>query len=273
MHTIEEIFKTKKPIIGMLHLGHLCGKEFRGIDDISSNAIKDIEALQDGGINAILIENWKEESRDIFVNKDTEKNIYKVMEKLIKVLKVPFGFNILNNDYKLAFKLAKEFKGSFIELDVFVDKVQSDFTNNKDAKENPFIVDPKPNEIWQFAKSIEAENIPLFCFVQPKHYKMPENKDIKQSVREAIDNNASAVLITKATGSAPTVELIKRAKEEAQAFPVGIGSGFSFENAKDILPHVDFAVVGTSIKINNKTDNPVDETKVRSLMSVVSNFQ
>ncbi|HKC05071.1 MAG TPA: BtpA/SgcQ family protein, partial [Patescibacteria group bacterium] len=113
-----------------------------------------------------------------------------------------------------------------------------------------------------------------FCFVHPKHYIMlEEGKTIEESTKQAIKNGASAVLVTKATGFAPTIDLIKRTKKTANDIPVGIGSGFSAENAKEILPFVDFAVVGTSIKIDNKTDNPVDIEKVKALMTVVKSYR
>jgi len=270
MDTIKKIFVSKKPIIGMLHLSYLEGRNFINVGGVVKKAIKDIEILQTGGIDGILIENWKEESVGEFVSEETANNFTKVMAIISKEIKVPFGINVLNNDYKLGFKLAKDFGAAFVELDVFVDKVKSAFVNNQNAMKTPFIINPDPNIIWNYARSICAENIPLFCFVQPKHYEMLEkNKTHKKSISQAIKNGASAVLITKATGFAPTFNLIKKAKTAAGDFPVGIGSGFSSENTKEILPYVDFAVVGTSIKKNNKTDNPIDINKVRELMKVV----
>jgi|SRR3972149_4832815 len=266
---LEEIFKVEKPIIGMLHLDYLEGEHFNGIGEVAEKAVKDIKSLQDGGIDGILIENWKEESIGEFVSSETAENFTQVVTKLAKNIKVPFGINVLNNDYKVAFSVAKLTGASFVELDVFVDKVKTDFKNNANAIKDPFIIDPKPNEIMAYAKSIGAEKIPLIVFVQPKHYIMLEkDKTIEESTRQAIDAGASAVLVTKATGFAPTIEIIKRVKKVAGNTPVGIGSGFSSDNAKEFLPIVDFAVVGTSIKINEKTDNPVDATKVENLMSI-----
>lgn len=274
MNQIEKLFKVNKPVIGMLHLDYLEGENFKGIDYVIQKALKDVHALQDGGINGILIENWKEFSIGEFVSFETAKNLIEVLMKIKASIKVPFGINVLNNDYKVAFSVAKASGASFVELDVFVDKVKSAFVNNTNAMDKPFIVDPQPKEIWGYAKSIKAEDIPLFCFVQPKHYKMLEReKTIEESVNQAIKNGASAVLITKATGSAPTIDLIKRAKQAAGNFPVGIGSGFSAENAQDILSFIDFAVVGTSIKVGQETDNPVNINKVEKLMKIVKSYR
>ena len=272
MSQLDKIFKIKKPVIGMLHLGYLEGENFKGIEFVIEKALTDIKALQEGDIDGILIENWKEFSVGEFVSGQTAKNFKEVVQKLSKVIKIPFGINVLNNDYKVAFSTAKLAGAYFIDMDVFVDKVKSNFVNNTNAMERPFVIDPQPDEIWAYAKSIGAENIPLFVFVQPKHYIMLEpDKTIEESTKQAIKNGAAAVLVTKATGFAPTVDLIKRVKQVAGDIPVGIGSGFSVENAKEFLPVIDFAVVGTALKIGGETDNPVDTSKVSALMSVVKN--
>lgn len=258
----------------MLHLDYLEGEYFKGTKFVIEKALRDIKTLQEGGIDGILIENWKEFSVGEFVSGQTAENFKEVVQKLAKFLKVPFGINVLNNDYKVAFSTAKLAGASFVEMDVFVDKVKSNFVNNTNAMETPFVIDPKPDEIWSYAKSLGAEDIPLFAFVQPKHYIMlEEEKTIECSVMEAIKAGTTAVLITKATGFAPTVDLIERAKKAAGEMPVGIGSGFNIENAKQFLQVVDFAVVGSSIKVDGATDNPVDPTRVSELMDLVKSLK
>lgn len=270
MQRLRKIFDVEKPVIGMLHLDYLEGKNFKGFDYVIEKAIKDITALEKGGIDGMLIENWKEDSVGEFVSSVTAKNFSEVVYQISKHIHVPFGINVLNNDYKVAFTIAKETGTSFVELDVFVDKVKSDFKNNVNAIKKPFIINPKPEEIWRFAKSIHADTIPLFVFIQPKHYLMLEKgKSIEESAKQAIKYGASALVITKATGFAPTVDLIKKVKKVAGNIPVGIGSGFGAENAKEFLNVVDFAIVGTSIKIEQKTDNPVDELEVKKLMKII----
>jgi membrane complex biogenesis BtpA family protein len=269
--THSKIFQKKKPIIGVVHLDYLEGENFKGISYVIQKALGDIKSLQRGGIDGILIENWKELSLGEFVSPETAKNLTGVVIALAKYAKVPFGVNVLNNDYKVAFSVAKLTGASFVDLDVFVDKVKSDFQNNKSAIYKPFIISPKPKKIWDYARSIGAEDIPLFVFVQPKHYIMLEgDKTIEESTKQAVESGASAVLVTKATGFAPTLDLIKRTKKAAASIPVGIGSGFSAKNAKDILPFVDFAVVGTSIRMGGVTSNPIDPVRVCSLMKVVN---
>ncbi len=272
--SIQKIFKAKKPVIGMLHLDYLEGKKFKGINYVVQKALKDIEGLEGGGIDGILIENWKEDFVGEFVSAETAKNFEEVVVRLAKKIKIPFGLNVLNNDYKVALSVAKLSGASFIELDVFVDHVRSDFKYSPIASKNPFEIKLNPKDVTDYAKLIGAANVPIFVFVQPKHYIMlDKEKTIGKSTRQAIEAGAYAILVTKETGTAPTLNLIERAKKEAGIYPVGIGSGFSAENAGEYLAVADFAVVGSSIKVGGDVDNPVDKNKVEELMDVVKKLR
>lgn len=274
MKNLTEIFGVKQPVIGMLHLDYLEGEFFKGIDFVIDKALFDVKAMQKGGLDGIIIENWNELALGEFVNQTVRERLFEVCEGIVPEMKVPFGFNILNNDYKVAFDLAKTFGGSFVELDVFVDEVVSDFSTNEVAVKNPFEIHPNPKKIMNYTKMIGLENFPVFVFVQPKHYKMlNKDKKIEQSVAEAVENGVAGILVTKETGFAPTKEMIERARSGGHKIPVGIGSGFSRENASDFLPLVDFVVVGSALKKNGVLDNPVDESRVRRMMEVVRSLQ
>lgn len=261
---------AKKPIIGMLHLDYLAGqKEYRGPEYLASRALTDIHNLQDGGINGILIENW----RECTTAPEADKQNVICMLNLCKHLReqnsirVPFGVNVLNNDFKMAFKIAEKVNASFVQLDVFVDHVRTAYDFNESTKQNPFEIKVDP----ELVISYKPAGVDLFVFIQPKHYLMLEkNKTIENSARQAYEYGASAIIVTGLkTGEEPNLELIRRAKAVVPAsFPVGIGSGFSAANAYVFLPHVDFVIVGTALKYENNVDNPVDMNRVKKIMDI-----
>lgn len=251
---------SRKKIIGMLHLGDLLGD----LEVVVGKAVFDIRALQEGGVDGVLIENWKERSVGEWVATETAKNMTWVVSRIIKDIKVPFGFNVLNNDYKVAFGLAERFGAAFVELDVFVDRVRSKFVDNLEAKAHPFVIDPKPNEIMSCA------TVSLWSFVQPKHYVMlDKGKTIEESTHQAIDAGAAAVIVTKATGVSPTLELVKKVKSAAGLIPVGVGSGLNEQNVQELLQVADFAIVGTYFKMNGMIDNSVDVNRVKKILKKV----
>lgn len=272
---LNNIFNKPKPVIGMLHLGYLFGQEkFPGTEAVVHQAIEDIKALESGGVDGILIENWKEESNSEFVTSETLSCMSTIVKKLKKVVKVPFGINVLNNDYKAAYSIAKLHGASFVQLDVFVDEVESSFSFNKNAIKSPFKIYPNPKHVFNYANDINASQIPLFVFIQPKHYTLLEkNKPITKSAVQAIDAGASALIITKETTIAPSIEKIQEVKNVSGSIPVGVGSGINSENIAEYLPHTDFVIVGSSLKYDGITDNPVDFNRVKKLMKIVSNFK
>ena len=50
------------------------------------------------------------------------------------------------------------------------------------------------------------------------------------------------------TGVRADVERIEKAREAAKGYPVGLASGVSLENVGPVLPFIDYAIVGTSLK-------------------------
>ena len=61
MNNFKSIFREEKPVIAMVHLGALPGTplydEDGGLDGIVKNARKDLSALQDAGVDAVMFGN------------------------------------------------------------------------------------------------------------------------------------------------------------------------------------------------------------------------
>lgn len=266
------IFKVNKPIIGMLHLLPLAGEpEFSGVKPILHRAKQDLKTLQNGGVDGVLVENWFSDSPGPFVSRQTAVSFSEVLHQLRPLIKVPFGINVLHNDYRIALNLALSYHASFIQLDVFIDKVKSNFSFSPTTVQKPFIVDSPAKYIHRFAATIGASRLPIVAFIQPKHYLLLErNKSIDLSALQAKNQGASALVVTLKTGEAPTVIKINKVKSAVGKLPVGIGSGFSPENAKEYLTAIDFAIVGTALKGEGKIENPVELARVKNLMQQVN---
>lgn len=54
-------------------------------------------------------------------------------------------------------------------------------------------------------------------------------------------------------------------KDAVPVVPVLVGSGLDEHNADAFLPLVDGAIVGTSLKVDGETRNPVDRERVERL--------
>ena len=54
MIDIQKTFKTKKPVIGMIHLKPLLGYEgFSSVEDVTKSAVRNAETLEKAGFDAI----------------------------------------------------------------------------------------------------------------------------------------------------------------------------------------------------------------------------
>lgn len=73
------------------------------------------------------------------------------------------------------------------------------------------------------------------------------NKSIEQSARQAMGWMDGICITGPATGHATNPEKAKRARAAIGDYPMGAASGVSPENAKDILPYIDYALVNSAI--------------------------
>lgn len=271
---LEKIFGVKKPIIGMVHLKKLPNqKGSKGMDYVIEKALKDTKALEEGGMNGIIIENWEEDSIGPFVTPATARDIWRITEEIVKNVSIPVGINILHNDYRNAFLTAYNLKLEFVWLDVFVDRVRSDFKHS-DVPPFDIVVNI---EIVQWYKE-SSGNIPLFVQVHPKHYlpinergnliKEEQRPSIGLQAKKAVKNGADAIVITKSTGVAPAIETIQEVKDSVGKIPVLVGSGVTPENIGDFMSIADGIIVGTSLK--TKDFDHVVLSKVKRLVKAAT---
>lgn len=264
------LFNAPKPILGMVHLGKLAGQKGYVSDDyVIEHAVADILAWQKGGIHGLIIENWQEDSLSATISEVRLHSLLRVVYALKPHIRVPFGVNVLNNDYRAAYILAENSGADFVQFDVLVDSVVSNFTYNIVAKKNPFSIRVDIDDVRRCAAEFKLSDLPILAGIHPKHYHMLDRtKTIEQSAIEAETYGVGGIVITKATGVAPTTRVFKEVKNVVTT-PLGVGSGLTAVNAPVVLPFVDFAIVGTFAKENGITDNPVDIVRVKLLMDVV----
>lgn len=245
--TLESIFGVKKPIIGMVHLANLYSPQ--GLDYVISRALVDAHNLHLGGkgVDALLVENWEEKSNSPFVAEETAKRMSSVIEAIVTEVDAVIGVNVLPNDYRAAFRIARQQGLSFVLLNVYTDGVV-DFAD--------------------FQKHRRGANAAVFVNIRPRG-----SKALTDSVKTAIGYGADGVVVSNATGGAQDLAKVEFMKTFAEtykpSFPVIVGSGMTPRLAPKYLNHADGAIVGSYFKVGGITSNPVDSGRVEEFMRAV----
>jgi membrane complex biogenesis BtpA family protein len=115
-----------------------------------------------------------------------------------------------------------------------------------------------------------APAVAILADAHVKHATPLGRDSLGEAVRELVHRAlADAVLVTgRETGSPPSADDLREAREAAGTAPVLAASGVTAENAEGILQVVDGAIVGTSIERDGRTAEPVDPARVARLRAV-----
>ncbi|RMG09321.1 MAG: phosphorybosylanthranilate isomerase [Planctomycetota bacterium] len=248
-------------LIGMVHLGPLPGQGGSpGLAALTAGALADARALEEAGFDAVLVENWRDESPGPFVSPQDGEAIEAIAGAVARAVGVPVGLNVLPNDYRTAFAVADRLGLAFVQLDVLVDPVRTDYSVSRAA---PFEVRVDPEEVC----ALRPAGVGLLASVQPKHYRLLAPRPLEDSVRAARRFVDAVVVTGPATGAPPDVGRLRRAVEAAAETPVLVGSGLDPANAALLLAESAGAIVGTAVKTPDFAR--VDPERARALVLAV----
>ena len=250
--------KGKKLVVGMVHLLPLPGSpRFEGnLDRVVESALEDALALADGGVDALLVENYG----DIpYVTRRASMLTAVAMAHIVDLIKskvdLPIGVNVQFDAYEAELVIATICKGDFVRIEGFTDTLLADTG----------LVTPCAAEALRLRRQIGGGEISIWADVQVKETQPLGDRTLVAAAVAAAKNLADAIIVTgSATGSPPTPEMLREVKE-AVDIPVLVGSGLTPENATKLLAVADGAIVGTAFKSGHQ----IDKQKVRRLMKVV----
>jgi len=259
----SRLWELKKPIIGMVHLPPLPGSPgYQGepLREIVRFALREAEALCEGGVDAILVENFHDYPYSIGkVPTPTLIAMAAVAHSVREAVDIPVGVNLLFNDAEDELYLAWCLGLDFIRVEGFVDLLLSDM--------GPLL--PTAPDLMRLRRALGAEGVAILADVQGKYTHVLPSRDVADSARDALERGlADAVVLTGArTGQAAPLELVRRLKEEFPEARVLLGSGVTPESVSELLAVADGAIVGSYFKQEGNVHNPVDPKRVQELMA------
>lgn len=264
--SFHDLFGEKKPIIGMLHLPPLPGSPIyngMGLRDIIERALYDANELQEGGVDALEIENFSDPTYyPQEVGPELTAAMAVISDHVMRMVSKPVGICILA-DPKASLSVAHAVGAQFLRATFFTEA----------SVDVSGLVLPKPHELLRFRKFLDP-SIKIFADVHIKHSAPLVNRPLGDSALDAKYFLSDAIIISGThTGKETKLEDIKEAKSAVEDFPVLVGSGFRKESAAKIFQYADGAIVGTSLKKDAVSSNVVDRCRVKELMEVVKEIR
>lgn len=260
---LDEVFDVRKPIVGMCHLPALPGDPGYdapgGMDAVLAHARREIAALQDGGVDGILISN--EFSLPYLTKTEpiTAVVMARVIGELRSEIRVPFGVNVLW-DGIASIDLAMATGASFVR-EVFTGVYASDFG----------LWNTEVGRAARHRARMGASHVRLLYNVVPEGAAYVADRDLAQMTRSTVFNGApDGLCVSGLTAGASTdTSTLKVVKENAGDVPVFVNTGVRPDTVAESLEHADAAIVGTYFKRDGKFANDAESARVAELMEVV----
>lgn len=267
--SLSQMFGVEKPIIGMVHLWPLPGSPGYtgyGMGTILEHALRDAEALLEGGVDGLVVENMWDlpyyVAGDVQLEAVTAQAV--AARKVKEMAGVPVGVNVIHNGWRAELSIAIAAELDFTRVCILTGARLWD-TGDLDRG--------CAADLLRKRKELDAEGIRLFADVDKKHSLPFPGLDLETHIEWTEFYGADALIVSgRMTGDAPPVDKVRRAREVATR-PILMGSGTNAENIAEFLRYADGAIVGSSLKVDGVMENPVDVERVRRYMEVVKTLR
>jgi uncharacterized protein len=263
----KDLFGTDKWIVAMCHLNALPGDpgfdEEGGIGRVAELARKDLYALQDGGVDAVMFSNEFSLPYLTRVETITVASMARIIGELLGDIKIPFGVNVLW-DPIASLDLAVAVGAKFVR-EIFTGVYASDFGLwNTDA-----------GAAIRHQHRIGGKDIKLFFNIVPEAASYLADRDIVEIAKSTVFNNhPDAICVSGLTAGVQTdISTLQKVKEAIPETIVVSNTGVRIDNAEKQLSIADGAIVGTAFKKDGIFENHVDEGRVREFMTKIKSIR
>jgi membrane complex biogenesis BtpA family protein len=264
---LDEVFNVRKPVIAMLHLSALPGDpgydSAGGIAAVVNRARAELDALQSGGVDGIMVSN--EFSLPYLTKTEpiTAITMARIIGELLPEISVPYGVNVLW-DGRASIDLAVATGAQFVR-EIFTGVYASDFG----------LWDTNVGEVARHRARVGGSHVKLLFNIVPESAKYLVDRDLASITRTTVFATLpDAICVSGATAGSPTdLEALKVVKSAAGDVPVFVNTGVRAENVGLQLGIADGAVVGTYFKEGGVFENPAQKSRVEELMGAAREFR
>jgi membrane complex biogenesis BtpA family protein len=230
------------------------------MDLVVAGALADARALVEGGMDAVLIENYGDAP---FTPGRVEPATVAALAVVAREVRAAFptatlGINVLKNDARAALAIACAVGATFIRVNVHAGAVVAD----------QGLVQSDAYATLRDRRLLGAD-VKIFADVGGKHAVPLAPVDLEQHARDLTHRGLADGLVVsgQATGAATALADVKRVRGAVPGVPLLVGSGATAETAAELLSVADGLIVGTALKRGGDVTAAVDPERVRRLVA------
>lgn len=260
MERFRKIFPEGKPLIAMAHLPPLPGTPLYDAEAGMEGAVEavraDLAILSDAGFDAVMFCNEGDRPYSLDAGYEGVAALTRVVSELAPRDR-PFGVDFLW-DPRAALAVGVATGASFMR-EVTTGVYESDMGLwNTDAA-----------GLLRERRRLDADHLAVFMNVTPEFASQIGRRSVGEVARSAaVSSLADAILVSgPMAGAEPDLDALREAKEAVgDDVPVLVNTGAKSTNIAAFLEVADGAIVGSDLKRDGYTWNPVDPERVRRFM-------
>jgi len=259
----RRIFGQKKPAIAMVHLGALPGTplydEAAGPAGLVEAARKDLVALQAAGFDAVMFGNENDRPYEFKADAASTATMASIIGALRSEIKVPFGVNVLW-DPMGSVAVAAATGASFVR-EIMTGAYASDMG----------LWNPDAGAAMRYRNRLGRHDLALLFNISAEFAYSLDRRSLAERARSAVFSSIpDAILVSGGiTGEAAPMADLEAVKEALPQTPVLANTGVKHATVADVFRVADGCIVGSSLKVDGNTWNPIDPERAGEFMRLV----
>jgi uncharacterized protein len=254
--------KLHKPVIGMIHLRPLPGSaayDGRGIGAVLERALADGRLLEEGQVDAILIQNTGDLPATGDGGPETIAHMAAIGTLLRRELKIPLGVNILANGTESALAVAQAVGAAFVRIKVYVGAVVG----------IGGVIQGAAQRAQDFIRRIGATEIEIAADVYDRTSRPLVELPIEEAAHYAAFHGRAQALVVTGGSVQESLDRLRRVKAAVTSASVYAGGGTTKDNVAQFLAAGDGVIVGNAVKTGSEFQGVVDRDRLHAYMEAV----
>jgi uncharacterized protein len=256
----ERVEQQQKILLGVVHLLALPGApRFTSRSAVRERALRDAEALLDGGLDGFVVENFGDAPfAPDRVSASTVAEMSVIVEQLVRASSGLVGVNVLRNDAESALSIAAATGATFIRVNVHTGVAYADQGT----------LEGRADQTLRLRRQLECD-VEIVADVAVKHALVPFGFSLEQSARDTAQRGlADALVVTgPGTGQAASLAELRAVRAAVPQSPLFCGSGITESTIAEVLSIADGVIVGSWLKAGGDVTRPVDCARVKRLVA------